>query len=275
MVNNLTKAFQRINLIKHDDTSLNAQTWFKIQPVARYKVGRHTLTITQPSSTFWVYLLGLLTCYVGYIYWHQADGEMSRQLWSIGLWLWGVGALLAGTSYQAFGYQLKCQGRDHCVWSNWWEISYMILQQLSINFLLAAVAYSSTHGGFRTGLIVAAISLSIVYTGMTLFVAFKPYRKWLTFEWMSFISKPFVIFMLLLNGWRFISTGLASERSQLAIWCGLLMCMLAYWLYGKSGLTQKRWHSQKKWLSENDVLHVTLIVWVIYIASISNQITDY
>jgi hypothetical protein len=46
--------------------------------------------------------------------------------------------------------------------------------------------------------------------------------------------------------------------------------MLAYWLYDRSDLTGRLW-ARGIWFSQNDVLHVGLIVWMIYIAAVVAQ----
>ena len=51
--------------------------------------------------------------------------------------------------------------------------------------------------------------------------------------------------------------------------------MLAYWFYDKLEITQKLW-AQGKWFSQNDVLHIGLILWVIYLAVVvANRVEDY
>lgn len=257
---------QRLYQIEHDTPGLSAETWADFQPVKRVRLLGQEFILNQPSSTFWVYALGLLTCAIGQLYWLKAEGDIVRQLWSVGLWLWGVGALLAGTSYQALGYHLKCvNGRVR--WTNWWEVIYMIFQQLSINVLLAATAISSTEGFVRTTLLVAAVIISVAYTLMTLIAAVIPNRRLLSFEWMSLVSAIPVLAMLFINCWNAITKNILSEVLLAFVWVGLLLCMLAFWLYMRSGLTQQLW-SRNRWFSENDVLHVTLIIWVIYIAAI-------
>lgn len=258
--------FQRIYRIDHDAPGLSAETWADLQPVRKLRLIGRELVLNQPSSTFWVYALGVLTCAVGQFYWVQAEGDIVRLLWAVGLWLWGVGALLAGTSYQALGYHLKCRDGRVC-WTNWWEAIYMIMQQLSINVLLAATAFSSADGGLRTAMLVAAVAISVVYTVITLAAAFIPNRRLLSFEWMSLVCAPPVFAMLALNSWNAISSGQMSEALLAMVWIGLLLCMLAFWLYMRSGLAAKLWQ-RKRWFSENDVLHVTLIIWVGYIAAI-------
>lgn len=220
----------------------------------------------------WVYALEVLTCIVGQYFWLQQGDNPAAQFWSIGLWLWGIGALLAGTSYQAMGYHLKC--RDGQVrWTNWWEVIYMICQQLSINLLLVATAFSSTDGLLRSSLILAAIVLSFAYTVTTLVAAFIPNRWLLSFEWMTLVSTPVVFIMLLINGSNALATGDTLQWALTLVWLGLIASMLAYWLYMRSGIADWLW-ARKKWFSENDVLHVTLIIWVLYIATLANQFSN-
>ena len=59
--------------------------------------------------------------------------------------LGGLAALAAGTSYQAFGYQIKCVGQETCAWTSWWEVIYLMFQQVSMDAMLVAIAvFTST-----------------------------------------------------------------------------------------------------------------------------------
>jgi hypothetical protein len=45
--------------------------------------------------------------------------------------------------------------------------------------------------------------------------------------------------------------------------------MTAYWLYDHLDITPKLWAKGKGiWFSQNDVLHIGLILWMIYIAAV-------
>lgn len=265
--------FSRIYQIDHDQPGLSVDTWANLQPVWRFSVGGRDWVLNQPSSTFWVYALGVLTCVVAAGFGQHAAGNPAMFYWSVGLWLWGIGALLAGTSYQAAGYHLKC--RDGRVrWTNWWEAIYMICQQLSVNALLAAAAYSSADGALRTAMLSVALATSIIYTLITLIAAFVPNRRLLSFEWMAWVCTPSVLFMLLLHTVNAVMTGALIEWALAGVWLGLILSMLAFLVYMRAGLTEKLW-LQKRWFSENDVLHVTLITWALYLLFLIEPIRTY
>jgi len=270
----ITRAFARLDSIPHDNLTLNSTSWFEIQPCSRLNYFGREVVITQPSSTFLVYLLGLLTTAVGIYYIAIQGDELSRLLWGISLILWGVGALLAGTSYQAFAYQLKCEGRVTCRWTSWWEVIYMIFQQVSINVMLVAVCYSCTQGALLWGAILYAVVCSIVYTVMVFIGGFTPIKPWITFERMVWVCSPVVVFFLILNSWRYYQLGQSIDLLLLGSWCLLLLTMALYWLYDYLGIAKTLWQKKRIWFSENDVLHVVLIGWAIYIAAIAHAVVD-
>lgn len=250
--------------IPHDDPALNAETWLTIQPCKTYSVFGKKILITQPSSSFWVYFLGLLTTALGFYFLITDAQQTSRILWGWSLILWGVGALIAGTSYQAFAYQLKCAGRDKVAWTSWWEVIYLIFQQVSVNVMLVAVAYSSLAQTGQMIAITVAIFTSIVYTIMIFYGAFKAIKGLITFELMVHFCTPFIVFMIALNAWSYWQFANPLDLALLGTWFGLILTMYLYWQYYNAGLTEKLW-AKGKWFSENDVLHVVLIIWVIYI----------
>jgi hypothetical protein len=81
--------------------------------------------LIQPSSTILVYLLGLIMIVFGVYFLVTKKNQQSRYYWAIGLILWGISAIVAGTSYQAYGYELKYRGLEHCLFASNFELAYM------------------------------------------------------------------------------------------------------------------------------------------------------
>ncbi|MBK7150094.1 MAG: hypothetical protein IPH78_15165 [Bacteroidetes bacterium] len=123
---------------------LQQQHWIKVE------AGRFSFIWSQPSSTLIVYFVGLFTMYAGYTLLHHRNNQQARLWWGIGLLFSGLGALLAGTSYQAFGYEIKCSGRESCTWTSWWEIVYLWLSVPAMNAFLVATAYTSASAKPKT-----------------------------------------------------------------------------------------------------------------------------
>ena len=269
--------FDRVKAIEHDNPGLTTENWFKAQPSATIRIGSKTVIISQPGSTLLVYLLGVLTIFAGLYFFMTRGNEISRLMWSISLVLWGVGAILAGTSHQAFGYQIKCQGRKTVAWTSWWELIYLIFQQISLNVMLVAVAYSCTNGIWLKILTIYAIASSLVYTVMIFVGGLVPIRSLITFELMVLISTPAVALFFALNGWRYMMFKSPMDLALLGTWALMLLSMIFYWIYDHLGIARRLWTGKNRiWFSENDVLHIVLIVWVIYIILVLvNHIEDY
>lgn len=264
--------FNGLFTIPHENGSLNGETWFTIQPCKTYIFFGKPVVITQPSSSFWVYLLGLLTTGLGIYFLRSKGMEISRALWGWSLILWGIGAILAGTSYQAFGYQIKCVGREKVAWTSWWEVTYLIFQQLSINVMFVGVVYSCLPR-FKKVAIILSLLVSFLYMAMILYGAFKPVKSLITYELMVKICTPFIFFFLTLNGWRWFEYRLPLDRALLGVWVGLILIDRLYWWYFKADFSGKLW-AKKRWFSENDVLHVTLIFWIAYIALVVEPLVN-
>jgi hypothetical protein len=92
---------------------------------------------------------------------------------------------------------------------------------------------------------------------------------------MFWVSTPVLLVACLLNAWRYYVFSECMDFVLLGSWSLLLFTIAAYWIYNKSGYTKKLW-SKGIWFSENDVLHVFLIFWILYIAIfVAEHIKDY
>lgn len=269
--------FGRLKSIPHTDPELTPANWCEAQPCLKLKFGSRGLILTQPMSTFFVYALGLLTIGAGIYFLQIRESEISRLWWGVSLLLWGIGALLAGTSYQAFGYQIKCAGRQICAWTSWWEVVYLMFQQVSMSAMLAAVAYSCTRGSLQTALLVYALANAVVYVILAFVGGIVPIKSLITFNLMVRVSTPILLIFLILNGWRYYMLQDAMDLALLGTWILLILSCAAYFLYDRYDITQKLWASgDGRWFSQNDVLHICLILWVIFIVSVvANRVRDY
>jgi hypothetical protein len=244
-----------------------AATWLAIQPYAAIKIGALEIILIQPSTTFFVYLLGLLAIGAGLYFFRIRQGQKSRLWWGIALVLWGVGALLAGTSYEAFSYAIKCAGRPACVWTSWWEVLYLILSVASVDAMLVAEAYACATGKLRRVLILYAAANLAAYGVIALTGALVPVKFLISFELLILFAAPTILLFFILNGWRYARFRDRMDLALLGAWAWLALTLAAYFGYLMLGITQALW-VRGVWFSENDVLHIGLIVWMIYLARV-------
>ena len=94
-------------------------------PYSTLSIFGKDVILIQPSSTIVVYLLGLIMIAIGFYFLVTKKNQQSRYYWAIGLILWGISAIVAGTSYQAYGYELKYRGFEHCLFASNFELAYM------------------------------------------------------------------------------------------------------------------------------------------------------
>jgi hypothetical protein len=219
--------------------------------------------LIQPSSTILVYSLGLFMFFIGIYFVITRKHQKSREYWGIGLILWGISAIVAGTSYQAFGYELKCNHLEFCLFTSNVELAYMLLTAYAINYLVVAIGYTSLAQAARKRLIQFAILDSILYFVYMLIGAIIPIKFIVSYEgFMSFIGVNFII-MFILNIRHYSKFKDALNRNLIMIWFGFLLVNIGYFvfLFGELGI--RLYKSHGIWFNENDALHILLILWTL------------
>lgn len=240
------------------------ETWLKIQPYTQLQIGTSSILLVQPTTTAIVYLLGLITLGAGVFFLRTRKNQWSRFWWGAALLFWGAGALLAGTSYEAFSYQIKCAGRAACVWTSGWEIGYLLLSVASVDAMLIAVAYSCAAGKLRKTLTWAALTSMAAYLVMVVIGTLLPVPFLISFDLLILVAAPNILIFLILNGRRYSKSRQPLDLALLGTWGWLILTIGAYFGYYLSGLTNRLWQ-RGIWFSENDILHIGLILWMVYI----------
>ena len=261
----MSSPFARLRGLTDGEAALTPETWRVSQPCWDIRLGSRTLVLSQPTSSVLVYLLGFLTLAMGLRSVVEAPGESPLLWWGVGLIFWGLGALIAGTSYQAFGFHIKCSGRSVCSWTSWWEVVYLAVQYWSLAALLVGVvAHRNPHWQW---LAVAYGGLSsLVYTLSVLAGGLRPVRSWITFERLLLVSAPLLAVMIAINAYGWFVEGDGVDGLQLGAWCGLLLSIVCFFVWERAHLGSRLWRTgQGIWFSENDILHVVLLAWAAYL----------
>lgn len=213
-------------------------------------------------GTVLVVVLALLWLAVGAYFLWSRDGQRSRGWFGMALILGGVGAALAGVSYQAFGYVLKCQGWDYCRLTNGYEVGYNLMQALSVSAMLIAVAHACTAGTARRALIAYAWVNAAVYAAVTAVGVLAPSAVLLSFTVLMLFALPGLVLVIIISARR-----ARSERmSRVILLVALLQVLVqvvyfAYWLADITGSLRE----QGIFFNENDALHVAMIAWLLYV----------
>jgi hypothetical protein len=250
------------------------EKWLNMQPFIEVRIWGIEFILVQPSSTLFVYLLGIVAVGVGIYFWRIRGDHRSRLWWSIAMVLWGSGALFAGTSYQAFSYEIKCAGLEVCSWTSWWEIAYLVFSAASVDALVFAGAYSCCTGKGRSVLsFYAALNFGLYSVAILLGVGLLN-EFLLSFELLLLATVPSIIMLFILNTGRFIKYKDRLDLSLMITWLWLGIIFGAYFLYLSLDIGGQLWE-RGAWFSENDVLHIGLISWMLYIAwFLAPQVAD-
>lgn len=216
----------------------------------------NNLTIIVPSSTIMVYLLGIVILYVGI-----RLIKNNKKLWGISFIFWGLSTLLAGTSYQGLGYELKCEGYDLCIFTSWFETSYLFFTAISIALL--AIAFSNDFYSKRWLAIYSKIAL-VVYTFLLLIGSIFEVYLLISYELFTVFFMPIFLVLFIINIKNYRKDKRNIDKSFIILWILFLIVNVAYYAYYLPGFTSTLYENTNIWFSANDVLHVGLIIWFIY-----------
>ncbi|MCY3412208.1 MAG: hypothetical protein INQ03_11295 [Candidatus Heimdallarchaeota archaeon] len=230
-----------------------AANWCLVQSCT--KIG--SLTISQLSSSIIVFSFGFITVYLG-LKLYSSSAEFNRW-WGLAIILWGLGAIFAGISYQAFGYELKCQ-QELCNWTTWWEVYYMILTMASVTCMYIAQGILQENNWYiRSGLIIITLYSICILVGSII-----PNRFLVSFEFLVILLVPLFLFLFINNYLRYKSDSSNCDLKMMKVWIALALVMIAYFGYFLLGITELLWN-KGVWFTENDVLHILLANWMIIV----------
>lgn len=262
----------RLDDLKWD--GMSSEKWLDTHSYWSVKLGGLDFILAEPSSTIIVYGLGFVILIIGIWFLKNKGDDKSRLLWGLGSVLWALSTFFAGTSYQAFSYEIKCSGNDICLWTSWWEIWYLLTYVYSMNLLTAAVAFSSSKGKLRKGVIYYTVINSLLYTIILMTGAFSPDKFLVSFECMVLFSSPMFIILMVVNILHYRKTKNKMDLFFILAWVLMFIIVILYFGYFMSGVSGLLW-SKGIWFNANDVLHVCLILWILYIYKfLGNKIKD-
>lgn len=219
----------------------------------------NNLIIQQPTSTFFILLLAIITVGLGMYYLKNKNSKFSLWL-GINFIFWGIGAFLAGLSYQAFGYYLKCTIQEYCTFTNWVELLYMTFTVISINALLIAYSYLTKNKKVQRNLqnfAIGSVVLFSIFQGVGIIL---PNQFMISYEGMLLFLSPNIIIMMWIN---YQNLNEALHKQLWIIWLLFLGVNIAYFVALFSNQGSFLYSNFNIWFNENDTLHVLLIAWML------------
>ncbi|MEM7181528.1 MAG: hypothetical protein AAF518_11490 [Spirochaetota bacterium] len=238
--------------------------WCKLRPC----VDMGGFIFNEPLGSFLVFLLAFLWIGSGFYFLKIHREQLSRKLFGIALVLGGIGAALAGISYQAFSYELKCAGREFCILTNGFEVGYSLTQTISVSFMLSALAMACLRTWLRKTVFIYSGLNAIAYVIITIMGVSQTNAFYLSFEVLMLFALPGILFVLLISGISYLKTRSPLDGSLLLAAIFLILVNVAYFYYYAAGYTEMLYQGGKGfYFSQNDVLHVGMILWLWHIVA--------
>jgi hypothetical protein len=215
--------------------------------------------IIVPSSTIIVYLLGIQITYLGY-----SLIKDKQKLWGISLLFWGLGTILAGTSYQGLGYELKCNVQTYCLFTSWFELAYLFVTAISISIMAIAFAEMFAKDKVKRYLSGYGKIAIIVYTFILLLGSILENELMISYELFTVFFMPLFVVFFVINIINYKKDRSRLDKTFIILWIAFLVVNLSYYVYYFLGFTSNIYEQTGIWFSANDVLHIGLILWFLY-----------
>jgi len=219
----------------------------------------------QPSSSIFIFGLGVFIIIFGIKLLKIQKGNLSRKWWGISMIFWGVSAIFAGISYQAFGYQLKCLGNTYANFTDWFEIMYLLFTGSSICMLVFGMSYCAAIGKTRKIMqMIALISLPI-YAVLLTVGSIAGIQFLVSYEMLCiFFMWHFIVFFVInIRNYR-SEINKEMNKKFIITWSLFLILNILYYIYYLSGLSPVLYQNTGVWFNQNDLLHVLMIGWFVY-----------
>ncbi len=260
-------AFGKINEI---EWGITPQEWLQ----SHWYVVWNDLVLAEPSSTFFVFLLAIVILLLAFRFLKNANNQRSRIWFGLSMLAWSLSTFSAGVSYQIFSYELKCAGRTLCLWTTSWEIAYLFLYVLSVKLLVVAVSHCCGQSRVRKYFAGYALIMGFIYSVILLAGILLPNQFLISFELMVLFLVPSYVLMFLLNLKNLRKSKKLIDIRLIKAWVGMLLITIAYFAFFLSGISTWLWQ-RGIWFNANDVLHLLLIAWALYIFfKVSHLIID-
>ncbi|MCX5775557.1 MAG: hypothetical protein NTV44_04260, partial [Firmicutes bacterium] len=186
-----------------------------------------------PSSTVIVYGLGILVLFLAYSLFKDRS-----YMWGASFLFWGLGTLLAGTSYQGLGYQLKCAGQTYCLFTSWFELSYLFITAISMALMAVAFSQTTFKKEKQQPLIRLGMAELGVYTILLVLGSILQNRFLISYELFTIFFMPMFVLFFILNIRSYHKQKSALHKQFIILWILFLVVNVGYYVYYFLGVTE-------------------------------------
>jgi len=229
------------------------------------------IIIITPLSTFFIFFLGIQTIILGYSFLKERQYP-TYLWWGIAMLFWGIGALLAGMSYQGFGYELKCVGNEYCIHTSWFELAYYYVTALSMSALGIAIAKTILPQTKQRFLLMYSQIAIVLYVVLLLLGTILQNRFLISYELFTIFFMPLYLIFFIYSVQLYKKNRDSLNKTLLVTWLLFAVVNLSYYIYYFLGIGESLYEQTNIFFNANDVLHVLLILWMGYLQFVVKKV---
>jgi hypothetical protein len=183
-------------------------------------------------------------------------------MWGASFLFWGLGTLLAGTSYQGLGYELKCAGNEYCLFTSWFELAYLFVTAISMGLMAVAFSQTTYNKEKQQPLIRLGMSALVIYTALLVLGSILQNRFLISYELFTIFFMPMFVLFFVLNIQNYLKLKSLLHKRFITLWILFLVVNVGYYVYYFLGITEILYNQWAIVFSANDVLHIGLMMWM-------------